>query len=170
MSEAIPTEINWDDVWKVERDICFLYHVLHEHAAIDGDQPYGTLYKLPYWRYLRLEQHGFPEDVAAFVREGSLVAIFAMAVDVIDGSGTYLLPLLGDCRAAVEELKLAAPQASALADAVLAALVLVERGERADDAMVSTSEWVNRTFVGGYFREMARHSEQRPGNVSTRPN
>lgn len=142
----------WEVIWQVDRDICFLYHLLAEFPGIDGDQAYGHLFILPYWEFLDLD---LEEDESRFVREGCLVMILAMAWDLLDGSGTYLQPHLEACLAAVRAVDEADVRTARLVRTVLRALDSAQRGERATEDLRREAVWVNRTFVLGYFQKLA---------------
>ncbi len=81
-------DVNWTEIQLVERDICLLYHQLADYSYIMGDLYYGDVFSLPYWEYLHVEE--LAPDRQRFVCDGCLVMLYAMAVEVLDGSGTYL--------------------------------------------------------------------------------
>ncbi len=83
-----PDKTDWHAVQIIERDICLLYHQLADYSFIMGDLYYGDIYSLPYWEYLSAS-HLEPER-QAFIRNGCLVMLYAMASEVLDGSGSYL--------------------------------------------------------------------------------
>jgi hypothetical protein len=95
------------------------------------------------------------------MRSGCLMMILAMAWDVIDGSGTYLVPWIPRCREAVSALAGRAegpPEkpVAALCAAVLRALERADAGGRGDAALEADAVWANRTFVAAYFEAHAR--------------
>jgi hypothetical protein len=47
VSGGEPSRTDWDTIWRVERDIVYLYHELSEWPGIMGDLSYGTMYALP---------------------------------------------------------------------------------------------------------------------------
>jgi hypothetical protein len=98
-------EPDWDQICKVERDICYLYHELSEYSGIMGDLAFGCLYTLPHWEFLHLNVRQMPEEQRCFIREGCLVMLLAMAWDVLDGSGSYLIKHFSPCQQAVAAIE-----------------------------------------------------------------
>ncbi len=151
----------WPEVARITRDICFLYHELVEYRSIMGDLNYAELYTLPYWEYLEIGD--LPPAEADFIRDGSLVMMLAMAWDVIDGSGSYLLAeeRLGKCLAAVRGLD---DRQSHARDARAVKLVQIVRSTlesltpdavKSTDLLSEDADWVHREYVRGYFEERA---------------
>lgn len=152
-------EHDWDLFWKVERDICFLFHELSEYAGINGDLSYGSLYNLPYWKFLNLRGPNIHDESRRFIRDGCLVMILAMSWDVIDGSGSYLKDKIGLCRQAISELEAEDERMEKLLHVVRLALIVAELGQRGNDHLSELSVWVNYEYVHGYFRRMADESQ-----------
>ena len=73
----LPTETDWCRIQIVERDICLLYHQLASYSWIMEDLYYGSVYALPYWRYLNIS--ALETKRQAFIRNGCLVMLYAMA-------------------------------------------------------------------------------------------
>ena len=94
MTEEIRRAIAWDEVWLIERDICYLYYELSEFPTVDADRAFTLLYRLPYWEYLTGD---LPETKRVFLQQGCLVMIFTMALDLLEGSGSYLKDKLDLC-------------------------------------------------------------------------
>jgi hypothetical protein len=147
--------IDWEVIWQVERDICFLYHELAESPGIMGDVAYGSLYTLPYWEFLDVRTEGLPEPERRFIRDGCLVMLLAMAWDMIDRSGTYLAPYLERCHRAVAELQAEDAKTQDLVRTVTLALETARSGQHAGRELEELSVWANREYVAGYFRDMA---------------
>jgi hypothetical protein len=147
-----PLGIDWVLLQEVKRDICFLFHEQTEHPRIDGDLAYGTFYRLPYWEFLTAD---IPPDDRAFVREGCLVMILAMAWDLIQHSGSFLADRIETCRLAVTGVEAEDERTATLLATVRLALDTAERGEAADDRLEELSVWVNATVICGYFQRTA---------------
>lgn len=152
-------EHDWDTFWKVERDICFLFHELSEYPGIRGDLSYGSLYSLPYWEFLNLRGPNIHDDDRCFIRDGCLVMILAMSWDIIDGSGSYLKDKIGLCRQAISELEAEDERTKKLLHVVRLALSVAEQGHSRNDELSELSVWVNYEYVHGYFRRMADESQ-----------
>jgi hypothetical protein len=152
-------EHSWDLFWKVERDICFLYHELSEYGGIMGDLSYGSLYTLPYWEFLNLHGPNITDEERRFIRDGCLVMILAMSWDVIDGSGTYLKGKIDLCRQAIVELQPENERTAKLIRAVLLALAIAEQDQGENQEIGELSIWVNYEYIHGYFRQMAGESQ-----------
>ena len=157
------SEPDWEQIWKVERDICFLYHELSEYPGIEGDLAYGLIYTLPYWDFLNLSVRRMPDEERCFIRDGCLVMLLAMAWDVLDGSGSYLLNHLGFCQQAVESVEVDNEKTEQLVQTVKTALKAVEMDSQGNGRLegpplrhlIDLSVWVNREYVGGYFKQKA---------------
>lgn len=148
-------EHNWDTFWKVERDICFLYHELSEYPGIMGDLAYASIYNLPYWEFLDLRDLNMADEFRCFIRDGCLVMILAMSWDIMDGSGTQLKDKLDSCRNAVDALEAEDERTAKLIRVVRLALDMAEQGRPANEEIEALSVWVNYEYVHGYFRRMA---------------
>jgi hypothetical protein len=159
-------EHGWDVFWKVERDICFLYHELSEYAGIMGDLAYGSLYTLPYWEFLNLQGSNIEDEDRCFIRDGCLVMILAMSWDIIAGSGSHLKGKIGLCRQAVGELEAEDERTEKLIRVVSSALDIAEQGHGTNKEIEELSVWVNYEYVHGYFRRMANESQSEHERVS----
>ena len=144
-------DIDWTNVWEVERDICYLYHELSEVQGIDGDLAYGTIYAQPYWQFLDLSAFQMPEAERRFITEGCLIFILAMAWDVIDGSGSYISDKLVRCQQAIDKLIATDDNERKLVLTVKLALSAAATGAGTSDQLEALSDWVNRTYICGYF-------------------
>lgn len=161
--------VDWAAIQAVERDICLLYHQLADYSYIMGDLYYGDVYGLPYWKYLYVQ--GVTGEKRDFIRTGCLVLLFAMASEVLDGTGSYLS--LDQSRytaasAAVRSLTGLGGDDGKLADAVRQAFAMIDAGahtwDRSDASMeISTlSEWIHRRFVRTYFVDRAKQFSENP--------
>ncbi len=93
------------------------------------------------------------EEDRRFIRDGCLVMLLAMAWDVLDGSGTYLLPYLDLCRQAITQLEGKDEKTARLTQAVNHALEAIKQGQRGSYEMDLQDVWVNREYVHRYFRQ-----------------
>ena len=138
----------------LNRDICMLYHELAEYSSTLGDLDYSSLYTLPYWNFVA--NTGLEWQLDAFIREGSLVMLLAMAWDCIDGSGSYLVSHFSDAKSAVACISTTDDQTTQLLSVVGSALAIVSSGQPETDALRADSDWVHDTYVKRYFIETAR--------------
>ena len=148
-------ELGWVEKQEVERDICLLYHQLAEYSYIMGDLYFGTVFRLPYWEYLAISGELASED-AAFIRDGCLVMILAMAWETIDGAGSYIHDFEDECIAAVASVEAEDQETLHLLKVVATALQIVKQGgnQVAQDSMRQLTEdsgWVHRQYVEGYY-------------------
>jgi len=151
--------VDWVAIQQVERDICLLYRQLAEYSYIMGDLYYGSVYALPYWRYLDVRDAD--EDDRAFLRDGCLVMILAMAWDMIDGSGAYLAPHIKEVRQALRRLEPDDEQTAKRISAVTRALNDAENGSESEE-VISLSSWVHEEYVKGYFRGVTHQFDSNP--------
>lgn len=148
--------LSYEEKQRVERDICLLYHQLAEYEGIMGDLYYGSVYALPYWDYVELS--GLMPKEAEFIRDGCLVMMLAMAWEVLDGAGGYLLGEgLRHSLDAVRRLEglestYDNPNTPRLVTAVRCALHRVEESAAETEELVREANWVHHEYVMGYFR------------------
>jgi hypothetical protein len=163
------TETDWVAIQAVERDICLLYHQLADYSYIMGDLYYGDVYGLPYWDYLDVQ--GLEPEQRDFLRTGCLVLLFAMASEVLDGSGAYLTMDQNRYVAAsvaVRSLSGFSGDVGRLADAVRQALAMIDAGagtwDQSDTAaeMNAASTWIHERFVRRYFEDRAKEFSTNP--------
>jgi hypothetical protein len=151
------SDIDWDKLQQIERDICYAYHQIAPYGYIMGDLYWGSLFSLPYWNYLQVD--GLEDERAKFMCDGCLVLILAMAFAALDSSDNYIVPFVPACRNAVEKLKGSdswSETHTKLMSVVETALNSVERGDESNEKLEAQSRWVHSEFVMGYFRRMAR--------------
>jgi hypothetical protein len=159
--------VDWSAIQKIERDICLLYHQLADYSYVMGDLYYSTVYDSPYWDYLNvLEAEAERQE---FIRHGGLVMIYAMASEVLDGSGAYLTMDRHRYKAiatAVNALPEFDTDTNRLIQAVRGALKLIneKRGSWEESPevtnVVSESSWIHERYVRQYFIDRARAFEQ----------
>ena len=152
--------VDWVLKQQVERDICLLYYQLADYSYIMGDLYYGSVFGLPYWEYLTFS--GLDTVDRAFLRDGCLVMILAMAWDQIDGSGAYINPHIPACREAVTCLACEDEDTAKLAQAVRLALDVAERGGPETPELLGLSGWAHERYVRGYFRRVAQEFDSNP--------
>lgn len=151
-------ELDWEAVWEAEKDICYLYHWLAEFSAIDGDLPYGSVFKQPCWELIGAVIPEMRRSQALFLRKGGLMFVLAMAWDVIQGSGSYLRDHYDRCASLLREFRETDPATLKLAEIVRLSLEVVRDRTRLDE-LETGSCWANKNFVRAYFRE---HSVRPP--------
>jgi hypothetical protein len=148
-------EPDWDAVWRVERDICYLYHELSYRAGIDGDLSFGSFYSEPYWQFIDVHLPQMPDEEHIFLRDGCLVMTLAMARDVIDGSGSYLIQEFDLYRQAVSQVIPGDRNTARLITTINLALDRIENGTGSIKKIKEMSVWVNQVYVCGYFQSVA---------------
>ena len=149
-----PDSDRWVELERVERDICLLYHQLSGYRYIMADLRYGSVFGLPYWDYLNVEEVVGP-DRQSFIRQGCLMMILAMAWDTLEDSGNYIQAHLPEISAALDKcMPWDRPTRKLLHSVKLAIKILSEGGDR--EELMDLSCWAHGEFVGGYFREMAK--------------
>lgn len=161
------SETNWTLLWQVERDICFLYHELSEYTGIMGDLAYGSLYALPYWDFLDQRGPDIRDEERCFIRDGCLVMILAMTIDMLDGSGFYVADKIGLCRQAINRLEAEDERTQKLIRVVRLALDAAAQGQRMNQEMEELEVWVNYHYVYGYFRGIAAESQAEHQRLNT---
>lgn len=160
--------LDYTEQQQVERDICLLYHQLSEYSFIMGDLEYGSVFSMPYWDYLEIGN--LSEYDTAFIRNGCLVMILAMAWDVIDGSGSYLVKedRLSSCVNAIDNLELTA--ATSQEEPLLRLLQIVRtalgraktEADLQDEKLFNDCYWVHDRYIKGYFREKTQDFAENP--------
>lgn len=97
----------YGEIQIIKKDICFLYHELtvellnnKDAMLLDGDMAFETLYTNDYWEMIKtisdIEQEGTNNYVddkyfdLTFLGEGCLIIIFLMAMENINGYGSYI--------------------------------------------------------------------------------
>lgn len=151
-------DTDWCAIQRVERDICLLYHQLVDYSYIVSDLYYGDVYSLPYWEYLSVST--LEPDQQQFIRNGCLVMLYAMASEVLDGSGSYLTidrKRYSDAKAAVRALPSLNPDTDRLVSAISGAFKLIDENrfdtEESPEVqdIVAASTWIHERFVRQYF-------------------
>jgi len=152
-------EYGWDEVWQVEHDICALYHEQAKVAGIDGDLAYGSIYKSAYWRYLSVKAlPKMSETERDFILHGCLIMALAMAVDVIDGSGSHMKEHIITYRQAIDQITVKDEDTLRLIRISVLALDIMEGRNDLKAEFVRSLTWVNSHFIQGYFRSMLEQS------------
>lgn len=160
---------DWVAIQAVERDICLLYHQLADYSYIMGDLYYGDVFGLPYWEFLDIQ--GLTAEQRDFLRVGCLVLLFAMASEVLDGSGAYLTmdpSRYAAASAAVRSLTGLSDDVGRLADAVRHAFGMIDAGSGTWDQSDAAAElntfstWIHERFVRRYFEDRAKEFSTNP--------
>lgn len=156
-----PTEVEPMLAYKIEKDVCLLYHQLAEYNYIMGDLMYGSVFDLPYWNFLNL-------NMSDFARDGCLVMILAMAWEYIDGAGSYIRPYLSLCQTALSQVPLSDDNITKLVKTVKLSLSLAEQVEQKPeirpetDELIELSSWVHQEYVKGYFYRQVDDFDNNP--------
>ena len=167
---------DWCAVQTIERDICLLFHQLSDYSYIMGDLYYGNVFSLEYWQFLQLP--GVEPERQQFIRTGCLVMLYAMASEVLDGSGAYLTMdrrRYSDAKAAVRVLPSFDTDTDRLVAAVSGAFKLIDekRFDNEDSPevqeVVAASTWIHERFVRQYFISRAEDFENNPYFHSAEP-
>ncbi|MDF9828327.1 hypothetical protein M2103_002432 [Ereboglobus sp. PH5-5] len=150
---------DWVALQKLEADICLFYQQQAHYSHVMGDLYYGDVYSLPYWEMLSLED--LDGERLEFVQSGCLMILLAMSWELIDGSGSYLMPHVSEALAGVRASKPATSRVARLRQHVEDILSYLQdkrpslsavEEEREWFGFVDTSQWAHREFVFGYFR------------------
>ncbi len=150
---------DWVAIQKLEADICLFYHQQASYSYVMGDLYYGDVYSLPYWELL--SHNGLDGEQLEFLQSGCLMILLAMSWELLDGTGSYLMPHVSAALAGVRASKPATDRVARLRqhlEDILSylhdprpGLSAVEE-ERGCAGFVDTSQWAHREFVFGYFR------------------
>lgn len=163
------TGIDWAAIQSVERDICLLFHQLADYSYIMGDLYYGSVYALDYWNFLQI--HGIDPKRQQFLRIGCLVMLYAMASDVLDGTGSYLTMdrhRYLAAKSAVRSLPALDPDFDRLVAAVSGAFKLIDEKRFSEENspemqdVIAASTWIHERFVRQYFICRAADFESNP--------
>lgn len=168
--------VDWVALQKIERDICLLYHQLAVYAGIMPDLYYGNVFGSPYWDYLNVPN--IEHEQQAFIRNGCLVMLYAMAVEVLDGIGAYLVmdrTRFDAAKAAVRCLPQFDADTDRLIRVVRGSFKLIDEGKNSSDKspvaveVVDASAWIHDRFVKDYFVHRAKEFETNPYFRGERP-
>lgn len=143
----------WIELQEVEKDICFLFHQIEPYRGIMGDLNYSEFYSRPYWLYLDLSTE---EDQDGFIRDGCLLMILCMAMEMIDGTGFYLQPHIATCRWKLEEVEPPDERVLKLLTVVRTALDYAESGQPESSELTDGAHWAYEEVVAKYFRDRAQ--------------
>ena len=142
---------DWELIQIIEKDICLLYHQLSQYNYIMEDLYYKSVYQLPYWDILNLD---LPQDHADFIYEGCLVFIFAMTMELINGSGSYLYKYLDETIESVKHFSKNNKKTKKLKSIVLEALLYVKNQQentKKEEELFKSSMWIHENYVKEYF-------------------
>jgi len=144
----------------VERDICLFYHQMADYSYIMSDLYYGSVYGLEYWKYLDVPD--IDPDRQAFIAQGCLTLILAMAWETIEETGAYLKPFLSDVSAALEGFRPQDADIRKLHETVCLSIDIATNGSGDVKDLAARSDWVHRRFVREYFIGTARDFNEHP--------
>jgi hypothetical protein len=149
-------QIDWVKIQEIERDICLLYHQLSGCSQVTDDLFFGDVFKLPYWNFLDIT--GLDDDQRKFIREGSLVFIYAMVLEEAGGSGAYLSfegGRLSACRKRIEACHPENEDEKLLLDSIQSGFAIIESGKIGDASTYDNSREIHKRFVRKYFTKIA---------------
>jgi hypothetical protein len=157
---------DWVSIQQVEKDVCLLYHQLSEYSYIVGDLYWGSVYGLPYWEFLDLQDlKEVEKEGYEFVRDGCLVMILAMAWGIIDDTSGYLSRWRDDCERSVSQLTANDADTEKLIRTVSLALDVSGRRmlpPHEIDELRELSNWVHHRYVLAYFKHKVHEFETNP--------
>jgi len=145
--------LEWSEIEDVERDICYLYYQLADYDYIMGDLAFGVTFRRPYWDYFHVT--GLHARQFAFLRDGCLVMLLAMAWEIIDEAGHHLLDdhHLAACQTALHQFIPTDPHTDRMHRMIEQALDYIADGIRTDQPRLKLigveSDWVHQTYVRG---------------------
>ncbi len=152
---------DWVRKQLVERDICLLYHQLANYSFIMDGLYYGDVFALPYWDCL--EMQGVDLADQAFIRDGCLVMILAMASECLGGSGAYLLPHVEACKNSLARLTALDAETQQLVQTIQQVLHLLDDNiGRPPPEFADGFGWVHERYVRRYFTKRAEDFRDKP--------
>jgi hypothetical protein len=149
------SRVDWAKIQEIEKDICLLYHQLSSYSYIMDDLFYGDVFNLPYWNFLDIK--GIGEEKRKFIREGSLVFIYAMVTEEAGGAGMYLSCEGGRysvCKKKIEACKPENDDEKFLLDSIKSGFALIDNGKIGDASVYSHSTEIHKRFVRKYFTKI----------------
>lgn len=146
---------------QIEKDICYLYFQLSSYSFIMGDLCYKEIYNLPYWNFINIIESQSDEK-QSFIREGCLIMILAMAWEVIDGAGSYIMDKIEDVFHCLELFEPSNERESKLFNIVISALKYAKSNEGNLDLLNEQSTWVHNEHIRNHFRNIAIDFDSNP--------
>ena len=140
------------------------------------DLYYGNVFALDYWQFLQMP--GVAPDRQEFICNGCLVMLYAMASEVLGGSGTYLTmdrKRYSAAKSAVAALPSLNSDTDKLVAAVSTAFALIDEQRFANEdtpemqEVVAASSWIHERFVRQYFISRAADFENNSYFTGTTP-
>ena len=81
--------IDWNIVWRIQRDIAGLFFLQSEYDYIYGDIPYLEVYNSPYWLILTEKIPEMNNEEEVFLVNGCCMFMMCIIIDFLEGSGNY---------------------------------------------------------------------------------
>lgn len=162
MPETTPSNASFDctTIWSVTRDICYFYHLQTEWKAIQSDTEFDYEAQ-PYWEYLDIVDSNFTLYEKEFVRDGCLVIVFSMCLEVIEGAGNHLkLNALDECFLAVTKLNTPDEKTQFMKATLLEMLSRIRENDYTRESFSKEAVWVNKQYVYSYFQDKLRECIQ----------
>jgi hypothetical protein len=154
-------QIDWVKVQEIEKDICLLYHQLSSRSQEIGDLYFGDVFKLPYWNFLDIKC--LDASRRKFIREGSLMFIFAMVLEEAGGFGAYLSfegGRLSACKNKIEECEPENDDERLLIGSIKSGFAIIENNKIGDVSLHDDPAEIYEKFVKKYFSEMSENFKE----------
>jgi hypothetical protein len=146
------SDIDWVKLQEIEKDICLLYHQLASYSFIMDDLYFGSVFNLPYWNFLDIQE--LEDEKRRFIREGSLVFIYAIILGEAGGSSTFLSCEKERCKQCKEKIDSCVSENSderLILESIKHCFELIEKNEIGDTSIFSNSTEIHKRFVRRYF-------------------
>ena len=151
-------EIDWVTIQEIEKDICLLYHQLSDYAFIMDDLYFGTVFVLPYWNFLDIKE--LDDRERKFIREGSLVIIYAMICAEAGGSSLYLSSkkeMYKQCKDKIESCVPENADQKLILKSIKYCFELIDKNKIGDTSIFSNSTEIHKRFVRRYFNTISNN-------------
>ena len=136
----------------LKKDIAYFFLQVRDYGYIMGDLYWGSVYSLPYWRYL--DKSFLDSTDATFIQNGCLMLVLAICFEKLDGAGNYIDDKLNAIKQAVVACQPDEEDGSELREAVLVALDKIDRGVESDEALFAKSQRVHRRFLEDFLHKI----------------
>lgn len=148
--------LDWEFVWNIEKDICFLYHELSKHDAMVCDLSYGRLFFMPYWEVFSQSLPKMDADEEEFILGGCLIMTLSMLWEILNGSGSYLIGKINQVQECTSALEPKSQNIKTLKESVLLTLNVIQGLAMRDASIDGIAIWANREFVKPYFNKRCK--------------
>jgi hypothetical protein len=150
------SDIDWVKIQEIEKDICLLYHQLSDYAFIMDDLYFGSIFNLPYWNFLDIKE--LEDNKRRFIREGSLVFIYAIILAEAGGSSAYLSSdkkRYTHCKDNIESCVPENADEKLILKSIKYCFELIEKNKIGDSSIFSNSAEIHKRFVRRYFNTIS---------------